>query len=139
VSLGEALDNTDLAWTTGGDADWFGQTAISYYDGDAAQTGIIGDNQSTWLRTTVVGTGTLTFRWYISSEMGHDCLEFSYQDDAGFHSVKISGIGGWSQESPYVQGAGSHVLEWKYYKDGSGSGGEDKGWVDKVTWSGGIP
>jgi hypothetical protein len=30
VTLGEAVDNTALTWTTGGDADWFGQTSDYY-------------------------------------------------------------------------------------------------------------
>ena len=31
ITLGEAVDNTALTWTTGGDADWFGQTSVYYY------------------------------------------------------------------------------------------------------------
>jgi hypothetical protein len=38
-----------------------------------------------------------------------------------------------------ITDSGSKTLEWKYYKNGSVSSGADAGWVDKVTWSGGIP
>jgi hypothetical protein len=45
--------------TTGGDATWFGQAAVSYYGSDAAQSGDVADSQETWLQTTIEGTGTL--------------------------------------------------------------------------------
>lgn len=62
LTLGEALDNTELSWTTGGDANWFGQTDEHYYgSGDAAQSGDISDGQNSWLQTTVTGPGTLSF------------------------------------------------------------------------------
>jgi hypothetical protein len=67
VTLGEAVDNVALSWTTGGDANWVGQTDISYFGGDAAQSGAITDIQSTWLQTTVSGPGSLSFYWAVSS------------------------------------------------------------------------
>lgn len=81
VSLGEALDNIVLSWTTEGDADWFGQTSTYYYDGDAAQSGDISHNQNSRLQTqfTIVST-TLSFYWKVSSEENYDWLEF-YIDD----------------------------------------------------------
>ena len=68
ISLNQALDNTYLAFTTGGDASWSGQTAVSFYGGSSAQSGTLGGNQSAWLQTTVVGPGTLSFHWKVSSE-----------------------------------------------------------------------
>ena len=47
ASLGDAVDNTDLSWSTGGHANWFGQTSTFYEDGDAAESGDISDNQNT--------------------------------------------------------------------------------------------
>ncbi|NLH40411.1 MAG: hypothetical protein GX448_01120, partial [Planctomycetes bacterium] len=41
-----------LAFTTSGAANWFSQTAESYYDNDAVQSGDIGDDQETVLETT---------------------------------------------------------------------------------------
>jgi hypothetical protein len=82
--LGQAVDNTGLAWSTTGDADWFRQTTISYYDGDAAQSGSITHGQGTSLETTVTGPGTLTFYWKVSSQSnmaGHDYLRFYIDGD----------------------------------------------------------
>ena len=72
ITLNQALDNNYLAFTTGGDASWSGQTAVSFYGGSSAQSGVLGGNQSAWLQTTVVGPGTLSFHWKVSSEAADD-------------------------------------------------------------------
>lgn len=69
-TLGEALNNTALVWTTHGDAEWFAQTSTSHDGEAAAQSGDIGDSQSSHLETTVAGPGTLSFYWKVSSENG---------------------------------------------------------------------
>lgn len=134
VSLGEAVDNTDLSWTSGGDADWFGQTSTYYYDGDAAQSGNISDNQVTWRSTSVNGPQTVSFYWKVDSESDYDYLRF-YID--GVQQDSISGSTSWEQKTYYL-GLGSHTLKWSYTKDGSVSTGEDCGWVDKLEFIPGI-
>ena len=68
LSLKQALDNNYLTFTTGGNASWSGQTAVSFYGGSSAQSGVLGGSQSAWLQTTVVGPGALSFSWKVSSE-----------------------------------------------------------------------
>jgi hypothetical protein len=128
--LTEALD-TDLSFTTGGDEDWLSQTAIYYHDGDAAQSGDITDEQESWLQTTVNGAGTVSFFWKVSSEGNYDCLEF-YID--GTLQDQISGSEDWHDMTYEITGSSSHILEWRYFKDGSMGRGDDCGWVDKVEW-----
>ncbi|MCD6573531.1 MAG: hypothetical protein J7K95_05510, partial [Thermoplasmata archaeon] len=130
MSLGEAVDNTQLSWSTGGNANWFGEVDTYYYDHDAAQSGDIGDSENTWIKTTVDGPGTIKFYWKVSSEQNYDYLRF-YID--GSQKAKISGNVGWQQKT-YSVGSGSHELMWKYKKDGSVSNGDDCGWIDKVEW-----
>jgi hypothetical protein len=127
--LGEALDNTSLVWTSGGNVKWFGETATCFYGGNAAQSGAISHGQSSWLKTTVTGPGTLKFAWRISSEANHDFLRFSV--DGSLKAI-ISGNTGWVQKT-YVLSSGIHTLQWTYKKDGTGTGGGDAGWVDKVS------
>jgi len=131
MSLGDAVDNTSLTWTTGGNANWAGQTAISYYGGDAAQSGTITHSQSTWVQTTVSGPGTLSYYWKASSESGYDYLRFYI--DGVEQSGKISGEVNWTLKT-YSISSGSHTLKWAYTKDGSISSGSDKGWLDKVEF-----
>ena len=129
--LSEALD-TALSFTTGGSADWFSQTTMTYYGPDAAQSGDISHRQDSWMQTTVSGTATVKFYWKVSSEEDFDFLEF-YID--GSLQDKISGSDGdWEWETYTISTSGSHTLEWRYMKDGSGNVGSDCGWVDKVEF-----
>jgi hypothetical protein len=131
-NLSEALDTT-FSLTTDGSADWLSQTAISYHDGDAAQSGGISHNQESLMQTTVSGPGTASFYWRVSSELDWDFLEF-YID--GSLQDQISGEVDWQQMTYAITGSGSHTLEWRYMKDAGASGGEDCGWVDKFEWTG---
>lgn len=129
--LGKAVDNPTLTWTTGGNAEWFSQTITHYYDGDAARSGAVTHSQSTWLRTSVTGPGTLTFYWRVSSESTHDFLGF-YID--GVEQTSISGFVDWQQKA-YSITSDTHTLEWRYTKDGSGTSISDCGWLDKVEFT----
>ncbi|MBU1752825.1 PEGA domain-containing protein [bacterium] len=130
--LGPAVDNTELIWTTSGNANWFRQTEPDYtYDNeDAAQSGYISNSGSTSIQTTVSCAGTLTFYWKVSSQSGSDYLRFSIDD---IEKAKISGGPGWNQQSCFIP-QGTHTIKWAYTKDSSGSGGKDCGWLDKVEF-----
>jgi len=131
--LGEAVDNISLVWTSSGDVSWFGQPAVSYYGGDAAQSGDIVDNQQSFMQTSVMGPGELKFYWKVSSEGNYDFLEF-YIDDV-LQAGRISGDVDWGQKT-YNIASGAHNLKWRYTKDGSVSSGSDAGWIDYVTFGG---
>ncbi|MGB5925597.1 MAG: hypothetical protein WBH01_05830 [Dehalococcoidia bacterium] len=129
--LGDAVDNVALTWSTGGSAKWIAQTCRSYYDGDAVQSGYITHNQATWIRTTVTGPGTLSFYWMVRSQDEYDCLEFHID---GLEQVSISGSPQWEQETHSIA-SGTHIVEWRYTKDGSQDSDMDRAWLDKVEFT----
>ncbi len=101
---------------------------------EVARSGDIGDNEETWLETTVEGTGTIRFDRKVSSD-GSDSLSFRVdgQYQAGWTS------GGWDEYFCLITTGGTHTLRWTYTKGSSGSGGSDCAWVDHVRWSGDLP
>ena len=132
ISLAEALDTTNLTWTTGGSAGWSGQSGNTHDGVDAAQSGLITDSQEAWMETTVTnGPSTLTFWWKVSSEATYDYLEFYI--NGVLQSGRISGEVNWQQQTFDLAG-GSNVLRWRYFKDGGVSTGQDRGWVDQVLF-----
>lgn len=136
VPLGIALDNTSLMFDTDGDASWYGVMDTdeeTYFGGSAARSGVIGDCGETSLSTTVLGAGTLSFRWKVSSEQGYDKLAVSVD---GTKIMSISGDRGWERKSVFITEGGTHTIVWTYRKDDSVSGGSDCGWVDEVVWRG---
>lgn len=136
-TLSTALDTTGLTWTTGGNASWSGQTTTTHDGVDAARSGSIGNDQETYIQTTVTGPGDLTFWWMVSSEIDYDYLEFDI--DGTLQSGRISGTTGtWAQKT-YTLTSGSHTLRWRYIKDVSQSAGSDAGWVDQVVFTPAAP
>ncbi len=131
IQLGIALDNSDLAFLTGGDANWVGQSSTSHDGVDAAQSGGISNSQTNSLLATVTGPGTLSFWWKVSSEAVYDTLSCSID---GAEQAAISGQQEWAQKT-FSIAAGAHVVRWTYAKDGSDYGGSDCGWVDQVVWT----
>ena len=138
VPLGEALDNTSLAWSTTPTRQWQGQTVVSLSGGDAAESATIGDGETSELTTVVTGPGTLSFRWKVSSEDGWDFLRF-YIDGAQVSGApEISGELDWTARSVPIP-PGTHSLKWAYEKDDECCvGGADKAWVDQVEYVSGA-
>ncbi len=128
--IGKAVDNRSLIWTTGGDAEWFRERSIYRHGGDAAQSGNIANDQTSWVKTTVQGPGTLSFHWKVSSENRYDKLSF-YID--GEKKGNISGTVKWRRKTFSIP-TGSHLLKWEYTKDLTRSSGSDAGWLDKVKY-----
>ncbi len=130
--LGDAVDATNLTWTTSGNASWFGETNITHDGVDAAQSGGIGALQETILQTTVATNwpGRYTFWWKVASEPDFDFLEFRLN---GIVQRSISGEVDWQQVSIPVA-AGTNVLQWRYAKDASFDAGQDAGWVDQFAY-----
>jgi len=132
IPLGEALDATNRAWTSSGNALWYGQTNVTHDGVDAARSGDIGNSQETILQTILVTNwpGHCAFWWKVSSEDYFDVLEFRLN---GVTQTAISGEVDWQPCSIAIP-AGTNTLQWRYSKDASYSSGLDAGWVDQFTF-----
>jgi internalin A len=129
----ELLGDPEGSWGTGGDAQWFGQGLVTHDGHAVAQSGAIGNNQQSWIQTTVTGPGRLSFWWKVSSELGYDWLDFSV---VGQHS-EISGEVDWQHYIANVP-PGLQALTWHYYKNGNTSSGLDAAWLDQVVFEPGV-
>lgn len=125
--MGEAVDNIPLTWTTGGNANWFGQTSVYYYDGDAAQSGSVDDGQSSWIETMVTGPGVLSFYWKVSSSDAWGDLKFSID---GVEKAKCLAYQTWELKT-YAISSGSHTPRWDYAP--FTQWGSEAGFLDKVA------
>jgi List-Bact-rpt repeat protein len=136
IPLQVALDNPNLVWTTGGNAPWYGQTAVTEDGTNAAQSGLISNSQQTWLQTIVTNLNVpaqLGFWWNVSSQPP-DGMTFSLD------GTVIGSISGTALGWQYVQTnltVGIHTLLWTYSK---GSGDiptgipfADSAWLDEVS------
>jgi hypothetical protein len=93
----------------------------------------IPDNQEVWMEAAIAnGPGQLSFWWKVSSEFVWDYLEFLI--DGELQDGRISGEVDWQQVT-YLIPAGNHVVRWRYAKDAAVSAGQDRGWVDQVSFA----
>ncbi|MEI6395962.1 MAG: immunoglobulin domain-containing protein, partial [Verrucomicrobiota bacterium] len=136
ATLGEALNATNLTWSTGGGGTpaWVAQSVVTHDGSWAARSGTISHGRQTYLDTMVTGPGVLVFWWKVSSEQ-FDRLEFFKN---GVSAASISGEVDWNQEIQ-ILGTGANVLQWEYHKDFTISAGQDRGWVDEVSFFPGDP
>lgn len=129
-TVAQALDNSGLSWYTAGSASWIFQSSVTHDGVDAAASGTIGNDQYSFLETTVIGPGTIGFWWKVSSELGYDFLVLGVD---GYVSNYISGEVGWTKVVQAIP-PGVHTIQWEYSKDVSDFAGTDKGWVDQVVF-----
>ncbi len=131
LTLADALDQTGRAFTLGGAGNWFAQNVTTFDGVDAAQSGAIGDNQSSFFETTIAGPATVSFRWSVNSEETYDFLRVSID---GVEQAAISGNVAFEARM-FAIPSGSHVMRWSYTKDELVSAGADAGFVDVIAIS----
>jgi len=128
-----ALDNDELIFTTGGNAEWYVQNDAGAKGYSAVRSGSINHNEYSYISTEVNGPCNLSFRWKVSSEGYCDFLTF-YVD--GNDITSISGIGEeseWNYFRHDILGDGIYILEWNYSKDYSVNSGQDCGFLDDIN------
>ncbi len=128
--LADAIENFGgLAMRTGGAASWSpGSSAEAVRGGNHAQSGLLLDNESSWLELEVDGPDFLGFWWKVSSEEGWDFLNLEVDGEL---RRRISGSEEWAHVV-LATGPGTHLVRWTYQKDSSESEGKDRGWLDFV-------
>ena len=136
-----ALDASGLTFTSyGTDGEkWVVASDPSADGGVAVKSGAIKDNGSTWIETTISGTGTFSFKWRADCE-DDDTTETSATWDHlrvetnGVEVARIDGVTGWLApvSIDIVDGT---TIRWTYEKDESELGGNDCVWIDTVIWT----
>jgi alpha-tubulin suppressor-like RCC1 family protein len=108
IDLPTALNATNLAWTSSTNPPWFPETNATHDGFAAAATTLTSTGNSNWLRTTVVGPGTLSFWWQMTSTYGNTTLSFS--DNGALFAILRSSVL-WQQGTYYLSN-GTHTLQW---------------------------
>jgi uncharacterized Zn-binding protein involved in type VI secretion len=129
--IGPAVNANNLVWETGGYSWFVGTTDDSNNDNQSVRNGYTDDGHSTWMRTTVVGPGTLRYWWRTSTQANADFLRFLMN---GVMQVQISGNTKWAQQVITVP-PGPTVVQWEYVKDFALTNGSDRVWVDDVSFT----
>ena len=143
---------TDDDMATGGDAGWGTDTATVHGGIVSRKSGMIGNNQATWIEMRTENPGRLSFWWKASSESDEDLVfDYAYlsidgvpqgtlltaNEEYELDGIAIGGKTGWQQVVLNVTGSGVHTIRWTYCKDevDEGDTGEDCVWLDDVVFT----
>ena len=114
VPLATALDTSGLAWTTGGDSAWNGQTSVSQDSIDAARaSGLSAAGAATWLETTVTAPGYLSWHWRL--DLGPDqasSLELLVGDDPT-PVLTLGQSTAWTAATETIDASGPVKIRWR--------------------------
>ena len=128
----ETGDFSQFEWEFGGNADWLISDQNPYEGVYSAQSGDIGDNQTSSLFVSyeVYSPEDISFWLRVSSEGNYDYLRFF---------VDNIEMGSWAGEVAWQQAtfsvtAGFHTFKWEYDKDYSVSTGADACWIDLISF-----
>lgn len=134
-----------LGWSTTDDAPWTVSTAQSSSGVYSAASGLITNGQSSGLSIDLItGDGDLTFERSTATQAG-DVLRLFIDGRLATYTA-IDGVAlatpqpaQWSGGLPFQQitvpvSAGHHNFRWTYDKDASGSGGQDRVFLDDIRF-----
>ena len=118
-------------WEFSGNSNWV-ISSESYEGNHSASSGSIANNQITELifSTYVALDDSISFHYKVSSEMNYDYLKFYINNNE---------INSWSGEISWEKfihpvNVGENIFRWVYTKDGSVNSGQDKAWIDLITF-----
>lgn len=135
-TLGEAVDATALAFTTGGNDVWAVDTAVGWTNGVSAKSGIVANGQSSWIETTVEGAGTLAFRWKVMGGLfRNNPFAFAKIEVDGTEAVSTHLTDGWEGRTLEIADTGTHTVRWTYLRTSARACDGDCAWIDAVAWT----
>lgn len=130
----ETGDFSHLNWQFDNDLPWLVADTESYAGNYSAESGHIDDDEISSLIVEIETTsdGEISFFYKVSTESRMDFLVF-YID--GEMMERWSGEIDWQNVS-FPVNAGQHVLEWRYDKNKRDAEGQDRCWIDEITFPG---
>ena len=132
VETFESGDFSFMLWEHAGDQHWFTTDEEAHSGTYSARSGMIGDDEASYLLiyADILLDSEISF-WFKTSTEGHKDY-FAFFID-GRKKDWWSGENDWTFASYHFE-AGSHVFQWIYDKNRTGSSGQDCAWIDDITF-----
>ena len=125
-------DSSLAAFTLAGDANWTVTTSSKHEGTYAAQSGAIGNDQTTSLILHVYLDTPKTVKFWVSAST-EDAWDYGTFILDNVIMGTYTGTYAWSEHT-FSLDAGDHYLAWTYSKDDAGVFGSDKIWLDYITF-----
>ena len=136
-SIGSTMGKCDHSFSTGGDAGFVRTNDLTAALGESMRSGEIEDGQMSTLSTTVVGSGTISFKWRTSCEddVFHEYDHAEFVVDGEIVAVLDGITPDWEKVTKQILGEGEHLVVWRYVKDSEEKFGEDCMWISEYEWT----
>ena len=118
-----------IAFTESIGSGWLPVADASAADGFCLRSGEIEAGETSTTETTLVGPGTLSFKWKVPAGRGDYAR--AYLDDV--ERTNINRKTEWQLASLDIP-AGEHVVRWNYERGTGSATGEDAAFLDDVDW-----
>ena len=139
ISVNEALGDSFLAYTNGGDAPWAVDPWRSHDGTFSMRAGQINASQMSDIKTEVDGVGVISFWLKTSISDNAEEAAFLFLVD-GTIVAEVSGEVDWTNIVHEITTYDWHELTWRYVKGATaGHVNEDSVWIDEVVWTAGAP
>ncbi len=127
----ESQNFSSFPWVMSGNKPWTVTSSAPYTGNYCSRSGSITHNQKSVMELTinVSAAGSISFARKVSCEVEYDFLRFSIDDQ---EIERWSGVQPW-EEFTYPVTPGFHKFAWSYEKDGIGSAGQDRAWIDEIS------
>ncbi len=137
--FGLGVDNTQLAFTTGGAAPWVHEQNFGYdsVGEDAAKSGNLTTGQECWAEVTVTGGGLLSFDYLPNYNTNYATSVFAWTVNGVEAGRFTSTPSSYSAPNAYVKEGiiipnGTHTIRWKYTK---GDNSYEAVYMDNLVWT----
>lgn len=112
-------------------SEWLGQRRVTFDGFDSMSVGETPAGSTQTISMNLTGPGRVTFTWKLSS---NNLNQLVCTLDGSFKR-SLSGERDWTRTFVDVP-AGNHTIAWEYRKRPTGSGGQDRAWLDQVVLEG---
>ena len=131
LTLDEALDATNLVWTTDSASPWIPQIAETADGVDAAKSGAVSGEATSGLTTTVDGPGELSWKWKARID-GFGGVDV-WLDGEMLPDPYLNETADWTDATLDIEGDGPHRVEFRFWNGGAAL--SDCACVDQASWT----
>ena len=114
---------------------WFAQITTSSDGTSAARSPEIASNETSRLSTTVLGPGTLAWKWKADMAGSAGVKVYLDGEDLYDDGIKLEGNSGWTDAMLEIESFGNHAIAFEYWNAGTTNTLSDCAYIDQVSWT----
>lgn len=129
ADIGDAVDQEDLTWTSGGSSNLASAPLPERVDGDALLFFRVDAENSAWVETTIQGPSRVSFQWRAIELDDSSGVELTVN---GENEILFSRSQGWNDYSFELSATGPNTVRWLLFDNAELPFSENSVWLDGI-------